>query len=834
MTKTLRGFKDKPMKQDTLQTQELDVISSLVITALKQEKLSGLPAILEKIGEAVNAYGCILWEVTPNTKLLRFGRLFGLAEWFKDGKTFKKHDIPIVGSANGLALLDGEPKIISNIAEDERTYKYSPVIIGTGLKHMCAVPLSLKKNKSLNATIAVYRNNDVPFNQNDMALVRRMAALIPDLYRAIQDRMSRSLIYDVNEIFYKMELEDSAEGKLKFERVRRGLEKIATKVSATFRCIETSIFLETRSSLGTEFELAATTWPQWSLYKKEKYRAENEEGITGWVLANNKAVDIFDLTNFQEESASLQKRYPNIIWKDSLNIKKSVSEILKLQSIGDRPPLSFMAAPISRGNKVFGVIRCCTAKEGPYYFEARAVTLLKFVAAQISRFWSNWLIRREKAEEDEGWVSLVKGIGQLNSFVQREFDEISPNEHQIFDEALRVTADVITGSDVLDLRLLDSTNRHELYFSNTLGKAWEMGSPTEIQERLNKKFSINEESSSGRLAFKVFKEKKAQMVKDAKLEGYESKTFPETKRIIVAPIGVKKEVIGCLDIRDTGGILFPRHSLRIAELLGQQLGLYKHLAEVIAKLRHTETELKRQEKIRQRVFEDLSHQLKTPVAQISVRTNMLLQGTLPPELERRTKILRGLSRKAQRVTTTTGFFKELARHEEVRLAKNQLKRLHPDNTRIRLIEAASDNELSLEQYRQIVFNVNRDGFDVLARNTVMVDIDLFEQAVNCLLDNAGKYSFSNTRVEISVGIARKDPAFYIEVKNKGFPIKPDEIDKCKDREWRGDSAKHVTGEGSGIGLWAVDQIMKAHNGSLIIHATIDHVTQIRLVFRFSV
>jgi len=67
-----------------------------------------------------------------------------------------------------------------------------------------------------------------------------------------------------------------------------------------------------------------------------------------------------------------------------------------------------------------------------------------------------------------------------------------------------------------------------------------------------------------------------------------------------------------------------------------------------------------------------------------------------------------------------------------------------------------------------------------------------------------------------------------------LPIRVDEVEKCKSREWRGDPAKYVTGEGSGIGLWAVNQIMRAHKGTLVIHPTVDHITQIRLLFPVSI
>jgi len=44
-------------------------------------------------------------------------------------------------------------------------------------------------------------------------------------------------------------------------------------------------------------------------------------------------------------------------------------------------------------------------------------------------------------------------------------------------------------------------------------------------------------------------------------------------------------------------------------------------------------------------------------------------------------------------------------------------------------------------------------------------------------------------------------------------------------------ARLVAGEGSGIGLWIADEIMKAHGGILdIIPTTPERITRIRLMF----
>lgn len=55
-----------------------------------------------------------------------------------------------------------------------------------------------------------------------------------------------------------------------------------------------------------------------------------------------------------------------------------------------------------------------------------------------------------------------------------------------------------------------------------------------------------------------------------------------------------------------------------------------------------------------------------------------------------------------------------------------------------------------------------------------------------------------------------------------------------ERRWRSQDAVLTTGEGSGIGLWLVDHIMKAHRGHLVIIPTRpDNVTEVKLVFPLS-
>ena len=155
-----------------------------------------------------------------------------------------------------------------------------------------------------------------------------------------------------------------------------------------------------------------------------------------------------------------------------------------------------------------------------------------------------------------------------------------------------------------------------------------------------------------------------------------------------------------------------------------------------------------------------------------------------------------------------------------------------------LIEAADDNQMDTHDDRGIQFGVDRVSLTSLTPDVVKdfeIDPRLLEQAVNCIVDNAYKCSYSNTVVDIWAGIVARSSNLHITVRNTGLRLRAGEVQYCKDREWRGEEAQLVTGEGSGIGLWIVDEIMKAHGGSVEIIPTDESGrTEVKLVFPRSV
>lgn len=231
-------------------------------------------------------------------------------------------------------------------------------------------------------------------------------------------------------------------------------------------------------------------------------------------------------------------------------------------------------------------------------------------------------------------------------------------------------------------------------------------------------------------------------------------------------------------------------------------------------------------KAEHRAIEDLEHQLRGPLSAALARLNYILrEKKFDSSLEKEILAIRGLCRKANRVAESARLF-VLFDSPEPQIRLNRM-RISNDGLRRMLVECAQDNEILLSPERRITIKCDLNGFDSIRE--FYADPELLQQAINNLLDNAGKYSFPNTTVLISAQCAKEK--VFITVVNQGIRIRPQELSTCLTRGWRGQESMMVTGEGSGIGLWVVDRIMKAHEGAILISPTdTSNQTSVRLEF----
>jgi two-component system sensor histidine kinase SenX3 len=116
------------------------------------------------------------------------------------------------------------------------------------------------------------------------------------------------------------------------------------------------------------------------------------------------------------------------------------------------------------------------------------------------------------------------------------------------------------------------------------------------------------------------------------------------------------------------------------------------------------------------------------------------------------------------------------------------------------------------------FEAQLDGHTVVTRVaeefTVDADRELLALALRQLIDNAIKYSPSNSTIEVH---ARANGAAEIAIRNSGSTIPASEQKRLVERFYRGAGARNIPG--TGMGLTIVQQIARAHGGTLTVLST---------------
>jgi signal transduction histidine kinase len=98
------------------------------------------------------------------------------------------------------------------------------------------------------------------------------------------------------------------------------------------------------------------------------------------------------------------------------------------------------------------------------------------------------------------------------------------------------------------------------------------------------------------------------------------------------------------------------------------------------------------------------------------------------------------------------------------------------------------------------------------------DKEALSQALNNLLDNAVK--FSAKRKEIEVSLKKDSSNVFIEVKDWGIGIPPQDLNRVFDKFYQGRNTLRQSSKGTGLGLTLVKHTVEAHGGRIIVKSQI--------------
>jgi signal transduction histidine kinase len=207
---------------------------------------------------------------------------------------------------------------------------------------------------------------------------------------------------------------------------------------------------------------------------------------------------------------------------------------------------------------------------------------------------------------------------------------------------------------------------------------------------------------------------------------------------------------------------------------------------------------------------NVSHELKTPLALISLFSEILELGRVNNE-EKKTEYYRIIRHESLRLNKIIDNILDFSKIEAGRKKYD-----FADGDMAEVIEDV------LSSYRYQIIN---SGFDIQTNiqpdlPSVLIDRDAMAQAISNLLDNAIKYSGEVKQLSITAKMLGSDLS--IEVADHGVGIPRAEQAKIFDKFYRvGNGLVHDI-KGSGLGLSLVKHIIEAHQGTISVES---HVGQ---------
>lgn len=229
---------------------------------------------------------------------------------------------------------------------------------------------------------------------------------------------------------------------------------------------------------------------------------------------------------------------------------------------------------------------------------------------------------------------------------------------------------------------------------------------------------------------------------------------------------------------------------------------------VIASFAHIVLTIVRQKKVtemRNDFINNMTHEFKTPISNISLACEVLNRPDINESPERLGKYIDIISQENRRMRSQVDRILQVAvRNREDLNIDRQTTDIHE------LIKDAVDT---------ICFQDCSEGAQVnldfkAEKSELFIDPVHFTNIIHNLIDNAQKYAAKEPEILISTVI--RDSSFIIEFKDNGIGIAPDAQKHIFEKFYRVPTGNLHNVKGTGIGLYYVKTMIEAHGGTITV------------------
>jgi signal transduction histidine kinase len=210
--------------------------------------------------------------------------------------------------------------------------------------------------------------------------------------------------------------------------------------------------------------------------------------------------------------------------------------------------------------------------------------------------------------------------------------------------------------------------------------------------------------------------------------------------------------------------------------------------------------LKQVDNLKQNFISLMSHDLKTPVAKIAGIADILK--VQYPNTPDQGKLLENIVQSTKELNSFITSILDLTKIESQNLTlKKESKDLNKiiEAIALKLKFEASNQEMEIE-------------LDLSPLYPITVDVILMNRVISNLIENAIKYAGKGKKISIKTW-DDKDWV-YLEIKDNGAGIKPQDLEHIFDKFYRVKNDTSHSIKGSGLGLYLVKYFIELHEGTI--------------------
>ena len=276
--------------------------------------------------------------------------------------------------------------------------------------------------------------------------------------------------------------------------------------------------------------------------------------------------------------------------------------------------------------------------------------------------------------------------------------------------------------------------------------------------------------------------------------GWSTETLMSAKAIYI-PLEGPSERVGILAYIPYKEEKLEREQANLITAISKQIAIY--LEKELFRERSIQVqELEKSEKMLQTVLESISHEMRTPLTSIGGIASALNDEKIYQDKILKNDLINELLESVDRLNTVVGNILDMSR---INSGAFTLKREWND---IREVVDVSVKQLG-EKLKGHKLTIGiKEGLPLL-----MLDFNLFEQAVSNVLINAVNYTPEGSEINISSYL--KDDGLILEISDNGPGVSEDQLGRIFEKFYR---VKGSPGGGVGLGLTLTKSIIEAHGG----------------------